>query len=124
MTEVHFPFHSFYWVLKLKDVVFFIDIPLRPVLALARIVCNREAYEPEIDSCAPGLQVRPSDLLGREELGEERAAVKIADEILACCEMNAEQARSIVEKGGQEWDHPGIDLFSTDHLRDQLSKEQ
>ena len=98
-----------------------LEIPLRPVLALVRVVRNREAYMPQVGRDTPVLKVDQNNVLGREESGDELAAKKMADHILACCGIGSEEARSTVEKAGKAWDQPGCEFLSTDCLRAQIS---
>lgn len=99
----------------------FLDIPRRSILALTRLMSHSKAYRPKIHKDTPTLRVLPTELLGREEAGEELAAKKIANSILTCLGMEVEGARRIVEMAGKNWDQPGPEIFSTDCLRGPLS---
>lgn len=94
------------------------------MLALAQIIRNREAYKPQISTKTPVLQLAASDILGKEESGEEQAARGIAKSILACYELSDEEALALVQKGGIDWDQPDTRVFSTDRLRDFLAEER
>ena len=95
------------------------EIPLRSALALAKVVNNHDAYRPDVGATRV-LTLTPHDLLWREEMGEEMAAVHRAHMLLERCGVTPEQAEDLLGVAGQRWDQPGPKIFSSSCIADSI----